>query len=68
MDSLDEGPSKVVAGGTVVDDVEAELDVDSTGPPTKVGLRPDMSTLSSLNIPGAPDSLQAGASVHHAQR
>ena len=62
-DSLDEGPGKVVTGGTVVDDVEAELDKDGNGPPTKVGLGPDMSMLSSLDIPGESDPLRVLRSI-----
>ena len=48
-----------------MDDVEAELDADSNGPLMKVGLRPDMSTLSSLDIPEAPDPLRVLRSITH---
>ena len=66
--SLDEGPGKVAAGGTVVDDAEAELVTDSSGPPTRIGLRPNMSMLCSLNIPGAPYPLWVFQSIMHGSR
>ena len=61
-------PGKVAAGGRVVDDVEVELVADSSGPPKRVGLRPKMVTLCSLNIPGAPDPLQVLRSITRRDR
>ena len=51
----DEGPDKVAARGTVVDEVEAGLVAGSDELSPRVGLRLDMSTLGAFDVPGAPD-------------
>ena len=59
-----EGPSRVVAGGRVVDEAEFELAVGSSIP---VELRPDMSMLGTLDIPGTPIPLGVLLSITHTQ-
>ena len=60
-----EGPSRVVAGGSLVDDVEVELAVGSSVPSLAVGLRPEMSMLGSLDVPGVPIPLGVLCSITH---
>ena len=64
-----EGPGRVVAGGSVADDVEVELAVGGSVPSLAVGLRPEMSILGSLDVPWSAYTAW-GASLHfkHAGR
>ena len=62
-----EGPGRVVAGGSVADYVEVELAVGGSVPSLAVGLRPEMSILGSLDVPGAPIPLGVLRSITNTQ-
>ena len=62
-----EGPGRVVAGGSVADYVEVELAVGGSVPSLAVGLRPEMSILGSLDVPGALIPLGVLCSITNTQ-
>ena len=67
MGMPDEGSCRIVVGGSIVDKVEIELVVGSGVPSLRVGLRPKISTIASLYVPGVPELHWTLCSITHMQ-
>ena len=63
----DESSCRIVVSGSIADEDEIKLVVGSGIPSLEVGLRPKMSMLASLYVPGAPELLWVLYFITHMQ-
>ena len=67
MGMPDESSCRIVVGGSIADENEIKLVVGSGVPSLEVGVRPKISMLASLYVPGVLELLWVLCSITHTQ-